>query len=113
MVASCVTDRFNAEELKSVLVDKGVKRFYRTRSKVVQKFGYRFRSEISVEEASKCIMTDQKTPLHSDKDLADFMASVMNSTIPLDTPQYRLWLIEDFTPDSSVCVALSINVLDR
>ena len=60
--------------------------------------------EGTCKQPNDCIITDAGVPIHSEKELADFMADQMNSPIPLNTPQFRTWLVQDYTPGCSIII---------
>lgn len=43
------------------------------------------------------ILNEREYSLHSEKDIGDFLAETANVTIPHDTPQWRLWIYENYS----------------
>ena len=97
-------ERGSAAAIKATLVERGGKRFPRTRSRIVNFWGYQFFKAMPIEEAENALHTETPYPIHNDRDLEKFLSSIANTKIPLHRPQLECWIIEDFSPEESIIV---------
>jgi NRPS condensation-like uncharacterized protein len=57
------------------------------------------------------VIDEEKYQLHTEQDLANFLANTVNEPIPLDTPQFRMWIVENFTETESAVMFKEHHVM--
>lgn len=64
-------------------------------------------------------MDEKEVSLHSEKDIGDYLASIANDVIPLSTPQWRMYIYENFSETESAilfkehhCLADGVGILE-
>ena len=97
--------KFNAEEIREVLIERSIG-YKRIRSCVVKLFGkYMFKDmgeEFTRKNAAKNLIS--KSGIHTEQELADFMCAEQAIREPLGYFQWKVWLIEDYNETESVFV---------
>lgn len=56
-------------------------------------------------------MDDSKHSIHSEKDIGDFLASEINKPIPHNTPQWRMWIYENYSETESAIMLKEHHVM--
>eukprot|EP00344_Euplotes_crassus_P007793 CAMPEP_0197016776 /NCGR_PEP_ID=MMETSP1380-20130617/79157_1 /TAXON_ID=5936 /ORGANISM="Euplotes crassus, Strain CT5" /LENGTH=357 /DNA_ID=CAMNT_0042443767 /DNA_START=231 /DNA_END=1305 /DNA_ORIENTATION=+ len=69
--------------------------------------------ELPREEIEKCleILDENEHHLHTEKDLGDFLSKTINDPIPLSTPQWRMWLYENYSETQSALLFKEHHVM--
>ena len=97
--------KFDADAMGQAMVSRACA-FPRLKSKVVKFLGRYMFEEQSDKYMMDSIPTNCKkvTGIHTEKELADFMAKEQSTRLPLGGLQWRLFFIEDFNKDESIFI---------
>ena len=69
--------------------------------------------ELPLEEVECCIeiLDESEHNLHSERDLGDFLAANVNIPLPLDQPQWRMWIYENYSETESAIMFKEHHVM--
>ena len=105
IVTALTCEKFKAEEFRNQMFERSI-RHPRVRGTVIKLFGkfmFKIQSkEYMYENIDKCckVLTD----IHTEKDLADFLAKDQSIREPLDFVQWRQYYVPDFNETESVFI---------
>ena len=80
---------------------------------IVNFLGSVFMKKLPMKEVEEAIhiIDGNKYNIHTEQDLADFLASTSNEPLPLHTPQYRMWLVDNYTEAESALMFKEHHVM--
>jgi len=90
MTGFLILDQYKPEELKNIIIEKGIKQFDKLRRNIIQKLGNYYWNELSVEQAVKTsikILPDMH--MKNMQDILDYSCEMQNVDIPLENVQYE------------------------
>ena len=106
-------DKMNSKLLKSLILERLVSRTIRMQCWITTFLGSIFMKKLPWNEAESAIqiLDENEFSLHNEKDLSNFLETEINKVIPLDTPQYRMWIYENYSDEESVIIFKEHHVM--
>ncbi|CAI2368012.1 unnamed protein product [Moneuplotes crassus] len=106
-------DKNDAKAIRNAILERLVGNCVRLRCCITRFLGHNFMKELPREEIEKCleILDENEHHLHTEKDLGDFLSKTINDPIPLSTPQWRMWLYENYSETQSALLFKEHHVM--
>jgi len=89
MTGFLIMDSFKPEELRTTIIENGIKKFDMLRKNIIQKFGNYYWSNVELEEAIKSVKILPDMQINSIQELSEYSIEEQNKPIPLEKVQYE------------------------
>lgn len=100
-------------ELKKLIMQRVVVHTPRMQSSITNFLGTVFMKKLPIDEIKDCIqvLDEKEHSIHTMNDVGDFLAREVNECIPHNTPQWRMWIYENYNETESVLMFKEHHVL--
>ena len=108
-----IMDKTDPKLFKSTVMERLVSKTIRMQWWITKFLGSVFMMKLPLNEAECAIQILDETEysIHNEKDLSNFLEKEINRVIPLNTPQYRMWIYENYNENESVIIFKEHHVM--